>query len=479
MSFTTPVFFLFLPLVLILYRILPGKYRWMLLLGASYFFYACHNVWLLGLILVTTAVSYFSAIAIEQAKSPGVRRLAVVGSTVVCLGILAVFKYLDFAAGSILTLLKLFGTNVSFRGFHILLPMGISFYVFQTMSYTFDVWRGKASAERHPGYYALFVVFFPQLVAGPIERPGDLIPQLKAPLPTTAASHFDSLSLLIRGYAKKLLIADCLAVFADNAFNHVEAAGGSALSAAAVLFAFQIYCDFSGYSDIARGCAGFMGIRLTENFRLPYSAVSIRDFWHRWHLSLTRWFTDYLYIPLGGSRKGRFITCRNTLITFLVSGLWHGADWTFVIWGGLHGLYLILESFLCPGQKEPKGKTGRLVRKALTFAAVCFAWIFFRCATLEEAFLTVRLIFTDWRLSRLLTGLSMSGTDLIIVTLLLLILPFIEKLPAFYQEKEPLKMSRVSCHTALLYFLICMAALICRCLVLTEHGSTAFIYFQF
>lgn len=479
MSFTTPVFFLFLPLVLLLYRLLPGRYRYVLLLGASYFFYACHNVWLLGLIFTTTAVTYYSAIAIEQAKTPRGRRLAVAGSTAVCLGILAVFKYLDFAADSILTLLGLFGAEVSFRGFHILLPMGISFYVFQTMSYAFDVYRGKASAERHPGYYALFVVFFPQLVAGPIERPGDLIPQLKAPCPTSAASHFNSLSLLIRGYAKKLLIADCLAVFADNAFNHVATAGGSALSAAAVLFAFQIYCDFSGYSDIARGCAGFMGIRLTENFRLPYSAVSIRDFWHRWHISLTRWFTDYLYIPLGGSRKGRFITCRNTLVTFLVSGLWHGADWTFVVWGGLHGLYLILENFLFPGKKEPQGKIMRLAGRTITFTAVCFAWIFFRCATLEDAFLAIRLIFTDWRLSRLLTGLSMSGTDLMIVILLLLLLPFLERLPAFYQENKTLKESRVTCHTALLYFLVCMAMFICRCLVLTEHGSTAFIYFQF
>lgn len=479
MSFTMMVFFIFLPVVLVLYRLLPEKCRWLLLLAASYLFYSWHNLWLLGLILTTTAVSYFSAIAIEEAQTAKGRRQAVFLSAGVCLGILIVFKYLDFAVSSVLPLCGLLGITSSFQGFHLLLPMGISFYVFQTMSYTFDVYRGKTPAERHPGYYALFVVFFPQLVAGPIERPCDLIPQLKAPCPTSADDIYKGLRLFVRGYAKKLLVADCLAVFVDSAYDHVSSSGGAALFVGILLFAVQIYCDFSGYSDIARGCAGFLGIRLTENFRRPYMASSIRDFWHRWHISLTEWFTDYLYIPLGGSRKGRLLTCRNILITFLASGLWHGANWTFVFWGGLHGIYLVLESLLFQGNMKKKGKVRVLAGRTLTFLAVCFAWIFFRCATLEDAFMAVRLIFTDWRPEQMFSALSMNRIDMLVILLLLLLLPFIEKLPSFYQENAALKKSRISCHTALLYLLVSLATVICRCLVLSEHGSTAFIYFQF
>lgn len=479
MSFTMPVFFVFLPVVLVLYRLMPEKYRWILLLSSSYLFYSWHNVWLLALILATTLVSYFSAIAIEETQTKKGRRLAVVLSAAVCLGILIVFKYLDFAISSVLPLFRLLGIKSSFYGFHLLLPMGISFYVFQTLSYTFDVYRGKAAAERHPGYYALFVVFFPQLVAGPIERPRDLLPQLKTPGKTCPDDIYKALSLFVRGYAKKLLVADSLAVFVDSAYDHVASSKGAALFVGIILFAVQIYCDFSGYSDIARGCAGFMGIRLTENFRRPYAASSIRDFWHRWHISLTGWFTDYLYIPLGGSRRGRLLTCRNILITFLVSGLWHGANWTFVFWGGIHGIYLVLESLLFRRKTGNEKKISTAVRRALTFLAVCFAWIFFRCATLEDAFTAVRLIFTDWGLDQMFSALAMSRTDVLVVLLLFLLLPFIEKLPAFYQENESLKKCRISCCTALLYLLVSLATLICRCLVLSEHGSTAFIYFQF
>ena len=479
MSFTMPVFFLFLPLVLLLYRLIPDKFRWVMLLAASYLFYSWHNVWLLELILTTTAVSYFCAVSIEKAETKRGRRRAVTLSALVCLGILAVFKYLDFTVSSVLALCGLFGVKSSFQGFGLLLPMGISFYVFQTLSYTFDVYRGRAAAERHFGYYALFVVFFPQLVAGPIERPGDLIPQLKAPRRTSADDTYCALQLFVRGYAKKLLVADCLAVYVDNAYDHVEASGGAALFVATILFAIQIYCDFSGYSDIARSCAGFMGIRLTENFREPYKAASLRDFWRRWHISLTGWFTDYLYIPLGGSRRGRFITCRNILITFLVSGLWHGANWTFVFWGGLHGIYLVMESLFLRKNREKEGRIRLLAGRTLTFALVCFAWIFFRSADLADAFTAVRMIFTEWRPEQLFSALAMNRADVLLVLLLVLLLPFIEKLPAFYQENASLKRSRISCRTALLYFLLSIATLFCRCMVLTEHGSTAFIYFQF
>lgn len=464
MSFTAPVFFLFLPVTLLLYWLLPPKRRWLLLLAASFLFYAWFNVWLLALVVTTILVAYLCARLTESAETPKGKKKAVAFSTAVCLGILAVFKYLDFAVGCVFSLANLLGADVSFSGFHILLPMGISFYVFQTMSYTFDVYRGRVPAEKHLGYYALFVVFFPQLVAGPIERPGDLLPQLKQPHSFQAEDFAEGGRLLLKGYAKKMLIADFLAGFVDSAYGNVNGVGGAALATATVLFAFQIYCDFSGYSDIAQGCARLMGIRLSDNFRRPYAAGSVREFWRRWHISLTGWFRDYLYIPLGGSRKGRFRTCLNIMITFLVSGLWHGANWTFVLWGGLHGVYLAAERLILK-KKEPG--------KAITFLLVCLAWVFFRSAGVQEAFAVFARIFTAFRPGSLLADLAMTRLELVITALLLILLPFVERLPRISGENRNLGAA-----VTLWYFGI-LAIVLCRFLVLSRHGETAFLYFQF
>ena len=475
MSFVSPGFLLFLPAVLALSRFTPWQKRWMVLLPASYFFYACHSPWLLSLIFLTTLVSYASALRIERAETRKQKRRAVVLDAVVCLGILFLFKYLDFALGGVFSLLRLFGVESGFTGFHLLLPMGISFYVFQTMSYTFDVYRGTIRAERHLGYYALFVSFFPQLVAGPIERPGDLLPQLKAPNLLEQEDIAQGVRFLVRGYGKKVLISDFLAPFVDTAYGDAAGAGGAAMVLATVLFALQIYCDFSGYSDIAMGCARLMGIRLTENFRQPYAAGSIRDFWRRWHISLTRWFTDYLYIPLGGSRRGLFRQCVNILVVFLVSGLWHGANLTFVVWGGLHGLFLTAETLLL-GKRQLKSPLGRGLHRAVTLVLVCFAWVFFRASDLSQAAFILRSIFTDFRLSAALTGLGMGRMELMLACLLVLLLPLLERLPAL-RVQENRTQGRYA--VPLLYFLLIAAIVICRCLVLTEHGATAFIYFQF
>lgn len=461
MSFTMGVFFLFLPAVLLLYRLTPPKGRWIILLGASFLFYAWHSVWLLSLIVTTILVTYCCARLMEEAQNQKEKKGALLFSTFVCLAILAVFKYLDFLTGNILSLANLLGAETEFSGFGLLLPMGISFYIFQSMSYTFDVYRGRISAERHLGYYALFVTFFPQLVAGPIERPDNLIPQLRSAADPTREDLYTGCSLLIRGYAKKILIADFLAGFVDHAYSLSGSADGSALLLATVLFAFQIYCDFSGYSDIAQGCARFMGIRLMDNFRLPYSASSIRDFWKRWHISLTLWFTDYLYIPLGGSRKGTVRTCFHILITFLVSGLWHGANWTFVIWGGLHGLYLIAERLF----KRSPGRIG-------TFLLVCFAWIFFRSESVGQAIQILGQIFSLWNPAQLLTGLGMTALELLITAVLLCLLPMVDRLSLPAQGKGNAKI-------LLAYFYLILAICVCRILVLTQFGNTAFIYFQF
>ena len=478
MSFVTPVFFLFFPAVLLLCRLVPANRRWLVLLPASYLFYAYYNIWLLSLILLTTAVSYGCALKMERAETLRSKRLAVGLDMAVCLGILFVFKYLDFALGGAFALCRLLGAQVAFGGFHLLLPMGISFYVFQTMSYTLDVYRGTVRAERHLGYYALFVSFFPQLVAGPIERPGALLPQLKELRGPGPADVPEGLRLLLRGYAKKLLISDYLARFVDTAYDNAATAGGAALSVATVLFAVQIYCDFSGYSDIALGCARLMGIRLSENFRRPYAAATVRDFWRRWHISLTRWFTDYLYGPLGGSRRGLARQCLNILVVFLVSGLWHGADVTFLIWGGLHGVYLVAETLLFR-KRELSSPVGKALYRVLTLALVCFAWVFFRASGLTEAGLVLRAVFTDFQAPHLLSGLDMSRAELLSVCLMALLLPLLERLPALWTVPACPDGLRRECRTALLYFLLITAVVLCRCLTLSQHGATAFIYFQF
>lgn len=475
MSFVSPIFFLFFPVVLLLDRFTPGKHRWIMLLLASYFFYAYYNVWLLGLIFLTTVVSYLCSLRIEAAKTSRGKRMAVVLDIAVCLGILFLFKYLDFTLGGVFALGRLLGAEISFSGFHLLLPMGISFYVFQTLSYTLDVYRGNVKAERHLGYYALFVAFFPQLVAGPIERPGVLLPQLRQKRTLSPGDIPEGFRLLLRGYAKKVLISDYLARFVNAAYQNTATAGGGALLIATVLFAIQIYCDFSGYSDIALGCARLMGIRLSENFRRPYAAASIRDFWRRWHISLTRWFTDYLYIPLGGSRRGLSRQCLNIIFVFLVSGLWHGANVTFLIWGGLHGLYLVAETLILR-DREVVSPVGKALHRVITLLLVCFAWIFFRASTLPDALVTIQAIFTNFQAASVLDGLAMSRAELLPAFLMVLLLPLLEQLPAIPMLRAE---SRRQCSAALLYFLLITAIFLCRFLVLSEHGATPFIYFQF
>lgn len=478
MSFVTPAFFLFFPVAVFLYHLLPKKARWILLLAASYLFYSWHSVWYLGLIVFTTLVSYGCAIRIENSSSAKMRKKAVVLDICLCLFILFLFKYLDFTLNGLFSLGRLLGATVSFDGFHLLLPMGISFYVFQTMSYTVDVYRGVIPAERHLGYYALFVSFFPQLVAGPIERPADLLPQLRQSPNPTSEQISDGICFLLRGYAKKLMVADFIAPFVNSAYQTPETAGGAALILATFLFAVQIYCDFSGYSDIALGCARFFGIRLSENFRRPYAAVSVRDFWRRWHISLGSWFTDYLYIPLGGNRKGLFFRCRNILIVFLVSGLWHGANVTFLLWGGLHGIFLVAETLLFR-KKEPAPAPARLLYRGIALCCIGFAWIFFRATDLSHALVILNTIWTDFQPGRAFTGMNMTSPELAVTVLALILLPRLERLPRLCLKPSGSADTEQSCRTALLYFLLTAAIFTSRCLALSGQGITTFIYFQF
>lgn len=377
----------FLPIVFILYWTLPSKLRWVLLLLSSYYFYMSWNVKYVVLIATTTVVSYICAIAIEKTDKRQLKQLALATALIVSLGILYIFKYFNFTM-SIAS--QLFSFNPVYLKF--LLPVGISFYTFQTLSYVIDVYNGSVKAEKHLGVYATFVSFFPQLVAGPIERSSNLLPQIKNENSFDYNVASEGIVLIIWGLYKKVVIADNLAVCVDKVYGDVSSYTGCCLLIATLFFTFQIYCDFSGYSDIARGSAKLFNIELMENFKSPYFSSGLKDFWNRWHISLSSWFRDYVYIPLGGNRVSKMRHAFNLFITFLVSGLWHGANLTFVFWGALHGVGQIIENSLKIKKYDRIG-IHWLLRVVITFVFVMFAWIFFRAASILDAVYVIRHMF--------------------------------------------------------------------------------------
>jgi D-alanyl-lipoteichoic acid acyltransferase DltB (MBOAT superfamily) len=390
MLFNSTEYLIFGPLVLALYYVLSRPAQNAMLLVASYVFYAWFDWRFLGLLLVSSFVDYFVALAIEGAGSRARRRALLTLSVVVNLGILGTFKYLGFFVESLSRVAQGLGFSVSGPAIEVLLPIGISFYTFQSLAYTIDVYRGRRSATRDPVLHGLYVAFFPQLVAGPIERAGNLVPQLERVRRVSGADLGRGLQLLVFGYLKKVGIADALAPRVDTVFADPAAHGSPELLLAVYLFAIQIYCDFSGYTDIARGSARLLGIRLRSNFRQPYLSADITEFWRRWHMSLSSWLRDYLYIPLGGSRRGRLRTAANLLATMLLGGLWHGAAWNFVVWGALHGLFLIGHRLIGRGRRALGA--ARVLATLATFHLVCFAWIFFRAPDLATALEYLRLI---------------------------------------------------------------------------------------
>jgi len=347
MLFNSFEYLLFLPVVVALYFAIPVKWKWLLLLVASYFFYMCWKAEYAILILFTTAVDYLVALKMGSEPSRKKKKRWLVLSILVNLGMLAGFKYLNFFSESVNTLLQVTNSGFSFPIYHILLPVGISFYIFQSLSYTIDVYRGIQQPEKHFGKFALYVSFFPQLVAGPIERSTSLLPQVNNPKPFSEQNLISGLKLILWGFFKKLVIADRLGMFVGLVYENPTQYNGLPVILATVLFAFQLYCDFSGYTDIARGSARIMGYELMINFNRPLIATSLRDFWNRWHISLTTWFRDYLLYSLPYIKNKKIVQSkiyRNLIITFLLMGLWHGAAWTFVIFGAFHGLMLVLEN---------------------------------------------------------------------------------------------------------------------------------------
>lgn len=390
MLFNSFHFLVFFPIVVCLYFALPPRFRWILLLAASYYFYASWHIGYLGLLIFSTLVDYVTGILLERTQDRRARKRILSLSLMSNLGMLGIFKYLGFLTNSAAAVLGKFGVFSYLPELSLLLPVGISFYTFQSLSYTIGVYRGDLPAERHLGIFAVYVSFFPQLVAGPIERPSNLLPQFRRVHHLDAGRIRSGLELMLWGFVKKVCIADRVSGYVNTVYNAPAAHDGLALLLATYGFAVQIYCDFSGYTDIARGAARVMGYELRLNFRQPYLSQSIREFWGRWHISLSTWFRDFVYVPLGGSRVSKVKWYRNLFITFLVSGLWHGASWTFVIWGALHGVYVVLghmtQSLRARLLPSSDGPLQTVWRVACTFHLVVFAWIFFRANTVEDAF---------------------------------------------------------------------------------------------
>lgn len=481
-SFTFIVFFI---TVSILYFIIPHSVRWILLLAASFVFYMAWNPYLIVLILFTIFVNYFSALRIYSEKRKRHKKRILIFSMLVDFGLLFIFKYLGFMND---TLLALFGNNWPVETLNIILPMGISFYTFQAASYTIDVYRGDIKPERHFGIFALFVMFFPQLVAGPIERSRNLLPQFYEKHGFDAHRIVSGIRIMLWGFFKKIVIADRAAIAVNTIYNSAFDYKGLYLTAATVLFAFQIYCDFSGYSDIAKGCARVLGFDLMDNFKNPYLSKSIKEFWRRWHISLSTWFMDYVYIPLGGNREGEAKKYRNLLITFLVSGLWHGANWTFVLWGGLHGVYQVIGQLTLGLRRRVKkllhiynNKIGGLISVIITFGLVCFGWIFFRANTASDAAYIIRNIgagFTGWwdrqYIFEVLTGMGLNLFEMLVTGAAIVFLVVSEIACGSNSVYDVIERKNAAVRVA---FYLITAVFILAAGVFYEAG--AFIYFQF
>ncbi|MBD5459303.1 MAG: MBOAT family protein [Lachnospiraceae bacterium] len=408
MLFNSMEFLIFFPVVLIVYFILPEKIKQFWLLIASYYFYMCWNAKYIFLIFFSTVITYSSGLLLEKIKNLSwtedrrlkCKKLTVAFSFLLNLAVLFYFKYTNFLLSIISIMFRAIHIELNMPEFDIILPVGISFYTFQALSYTMDVYRDEIHAEKNFFKYALFVSFFPQLVAGPIERSKNLLKQLDKPKKFEFEAAREGFLLMLWGFFLKIVLADRIALFVDTVYGDYQTYAGGYLIVATMLFAMQVYCDFYGYSVIAAGAAKILGIQLMENFRAPYFAASVAEFWRRWHISLTSWFRDYLYIPLGGSHRGKWRKYCNTLVVFLVSGLWHGASGSFVVWGGVNGLYQIVgeigkplrDKIISVFQLNRESLGHRLLQVMSTFLLVDVSWIFFRAEGLRDALRIIKRI---------------------------------------------------------------------------------------
>lgn len=394
MIFNSLPFLVFICIFIPIFYILKGKSRLFFTLVSSYFFYGWWDWRFLGLIALSTITDYIIGLNLSQESNKKKRKQLLLVSLIVNLGLLGVFKYFNFFIDSFYTLMTQLGIPASTTVFNIILPVGISFYTFQTLSYTIDIYKKEIKVEKDFLKFATYVAFFPQLVAGPIVRAAEFLPQLHDNhRRATKKDLLTGLDLVLLGFIKKVVIADSLAPIVDTAFANPNGYGSLQLIIGVIFYSFQIYCDFSGYSDIAIGLARMMGYKFPRNFNLPYISSSFSEFWNRWHISLSSWLRDYLYIPLGGNRSGLKKTYRNLILTMLLGGLWHGSNWTFVMWGALHGFYLVLQrqyDFLLRNTAfNPHKLFNKYVYKIVSvifiYSAVCYAWIYFRSPTFDVA----------------------------------------------------------------------------------------------
>ncbi len=400
MLFNSLKFLFFFPIVVFLYYVMPKKFRIYWLLAASYYFYMSWNFKYALLLFYSTSVTWLSGIMMDRLNKTG-KKICVAGTCILNLAILFFFKYFNFLFMNMNRVLATINITLEEPALDIILPVGISFYTFQALSYTIDVYKGEIQAEKSFPCYALFVSFFPQLVAGPIERSKNLLGQIKEKKSFDFNRVKDGLLLMIWGYFLKIVLADRIDIVVNTVYSEYETYAGYYIIFATILFAFQIYCDFAGYSTIAAGAAEIMGFRLMDNFNAPYLAVSVDDFWRRWHISLSSWFKDYLYIPLGGNRKGKWRKYFNLLVVFGISGLWHGAGWNYVMWGILNGFYQVAGNALQSARNRfvsafhiTRSSLGhRALQTIITFILIDFSWIFFRANKIGDAFKIVKSMF--------------------------------------------------------------------------------------
>ena len=487
MLFNSIQFMLFFPVVAAIYFILPSQRfrRWFLLAASCYFYMSFIPVYIVILIIGGVFDFAGSNLIEKYSDKPEIKKICLAVPIVIELALLAYFKYAYFTAD----IINFFGLKIGLDTLvlpKIILPIGISFHTFQGIGYMVDVYYGKVKAQKDPVTYTLFLMFFPQLVAGPIERTQNLMPQFYENHYLTYKNLSQGGRLMLWGMVKKILIADNLAIFVDAVYKSPQDYGGAGIYIAVIFFAFQIYCDFSGYSDIAIGAAQIMGFRLMKNFDMPYFATSMTNFWRKWHISLSTWFRDYIYIPLGGNRVSRPRWCLNQMITFTVSGLWHGASFTFVIWGFLHGLILIVEKLTENIRKKISGflKFGRLnfIKTFLcvcyTFCVTCITWVLFRSDTLDDALYILKRVFSGLsefmpvnKIAEMFAGIPRQKLYVSIFGIILLLAA------DFLCKKSDF---RTAAGKIPVYARIPMYAfLICLILIFGAYETKSFIYFQF
>lgn len=486
MLFNSIDFAIFLPIVFLIYWFLTNKnliLQNILLLVASYFFYACWDWRFLFLLIFSTLLDYYTGLKMQEAENQKRKRFWFWLSITVNLGFLGVFKYYNFFAESFAEAISHFGFKVNTYTLSVILPVGISFYTFHGLSYVIDIYKDRTKAEQNYIDYAVFVSFFPLLVAGPIERATHLLPQIKRKRTFDYPNAVAGLRQILWGLFKKIVIADNCAEYANQIFNNSANLSGSTLVMGAVFFTFQIYGDFSGYSDIALGTARLFGIELLRNFAFPYFSRDIAEFWRRWHISLSSWFRDYLYIPLGGSKGGNLMRIRNTLIIFIVSGFWHGANWTFIIWGVLNALF-IMPSILIKTNRihletVARGKLLPTIKEffqmAITFTMIVFTWIFFRSESLEHSWKYVLGIFSKSLFSMpqrsAFMEIELSPSKLFSLLILFILIEWLGREEQFAIAKLGLKWKPV--------FRWALYVSIAIMILLFSGKSDEFIYFQF